>query len=56
METAIKVCRQAGYYDNALFLAMKHKEHELYLKILVEDMKQYDRALDYIQILPFAQV
>ncbi|KAH3745027.1 Vacuolar protein sorting-associated protein 11 [Pelomyxa schiedti] len=55
IETAIKVCRQAGYFDNALFLAKKKKQHEWYLKILIEDKADYDLALDYIESLPFAQ-
>jgi len=31
LETAIKVCRQAAYYEHALYLAKKFEEHDLYV-------------------------
>ncbi len=48
LETAISMCRQGGYYDQAVFLAKKNDEHELVIDILIEDSKKYDEALDYI--------
>lgn len=48
LETAISMCRQGGYYDQAVFLAKKNQEHELVISILVEDSKKYEEALDYI--------
>lgn len=48
LETAISMCRQGGYYDQAVFLAKKNKEHELVIDILIEDSKKYEDALDYI--------
>ena len=48
LETAISMCRQGGYYDQAVFLAKKNKEHELVIDILIEDSKNYAEALDYI--------
>ena len=48
LETAISMCRQGGYYDQAVFLAKKNNEHELVIDILIEDSKKYDDALDYI--------
>ena len=54
LETAIKVCRQAGYFDHALLLASSRGRHEWYLKILLEDSKDYEKALDYISTLPFS--
>lgn len=36
VETAIKVCRQAGYHEHALYLAKRHHEHAWYLKILLD--------------------
>lgn len=48
LETAISMCRQGGYYDQAVFLAKKNKEHELVIDILIEDSKNYEEALDYI--------
>jgi len=47
-DTAIMMCRQGGYHEQAVFLAKKHGEHALVVDILVEDSKEYDAALDYI--------
>ncbi|XP_061416593.1 LOW QUALITY PROTEIN: vacuolar protein sorting-associated protein 11 homolog [Lethenteron reissneri] len=55
VETAIKVLRQAGYYDHALYLAEKDAQHEWYLKIQLEDIKDCHKALVYIAKLPFEQ-
>ena len=48
LETAISMCRQGGYYDQAAYLAKQHGEIDLVVDILVEDAKAYDDALDYI--------
>ncbi|KAL9085048.1 MAG: hypothetical protein Q9165_007789 [Trypethelium subeluteriae] len=48
LETAISMCRQGGYFDQAAFLARKHDEHELVIDILIEDSKKYAEALAYI--------
>ncbi|KAF2401451.1 vacuolar protein sorting-associated protein 11 [Trichodelitschia bisporula] len=48
LDTAIMMCRQGGYHDQAAFLARKHDEHELVVDILVEDSKKYAEALAYI--------
>ena len=48
LDTAISMCRQGGYYDQAVFLAKKHGEHELVVDILIEDSQKYENALDYI--------
>ncbi|KAG8192364.1 hypothetical protein JTE90_029095 [Oedothorax gibbosus] len=53
VETAMKVCRQAGYYEHALYLAKHHDQHDWYLKILLEDLKEFDKALKYISKLDF---
>ncbi|XP_058050899.1 vacuolar protein sorting-associated protein 11 homolog [Ahaetulla prasina] len=55
VETAIKVLRQAGCYSHAVYLAEKHKHHEWYLKIQLEDIKNFQEALRYIGKLPFEQ-
>lgn len=47
-DTAIAMCRQGGYYNQAVFLAKKHGEHDLVVDILIEDSKSYDEALTYI--------
>ncbi|KAI8328773.1 hypothetical protein BC941DRAFT_444279 [Chlamydoabsidia padenii] len=51
LETAINVCRQAGYYEHAVYLAKKFHEHDLYLDIVIEDMRDYDTAIEYIRHL-----
>jgi hypothetical protein len=45
IETAIKVCRELKHFDMALNLAEQKKQHEYYLKILIEDRNDYDKAL-----------
>lgn len=52
LETAITMCRQGGYYEQAAYLATKHGENELVIDILVEDSKKYAEALQYIWRLP----
>jgi tetratricopeptide (TPR) repeat protein len=51
IETAIKACRQAGYFQHALDLAEQHHHTQLYLRILLEDLRQYDKALEYFEKL-----
>ena len=48
VETAITMCRQGGYFDQAAYLATKHGENELVIDILVEDSKKHAEALQYI--------
>ncbi|KAF2761758.1 vacuolar protein sorting-associated protein 11 [Pseudovirgaria hyperparasitica] len=48
LDTAISMCRQGGYFDQAAYLARKHNEHELVVDILIEDSKLYAEALAYI--------
>jgi hypothetical protein len=48
LDTAIAMCRQGGYYEQAAYLATKHGEVELVVDILIEDSKKYDDALDFI--------
>ncbi|KAK3065922.1 hypothetical protein LTS18_002238, partial [Coniosporium uncinatum] len=48
LDTAISMCRQGGYNEQAAFLARKHNEHELVVDILIEDSKKYAEALAYI--------
>ncbi|KAF1989493.1 vacuolar protein sorting-associated protein 11 [Aulographum hederae CBS 113979] len=48
LDTAISMCRQGGYYDQAAYLARKHNEHELVIDVLIEDSQKYAEALAYI--------
>ena len=53
LETAISVCRQAQYFSHAVFLAKKFAQHDWYLKVQLEDEKNFQDALTYIGTLPF---
>ncbi|KAF2149049.1 vacuolar protein sorting-associated protein 11 [Myriangium duriaei CBS 260.36] len=48
LDTAIAMCRQGGYPDQAAFLARKHDEHGLVIDILIEDLRKYPEAMAYI--------
>jgi vacuolar protein sorting-associated protein 11 len=56
VDTAITVCRQGRYYEQAAYLAEKYGEHDTFLSILVENLKQYSKALRYIKQLPPSEV
>ncbi|TDL21592.1 hypothetical protein BD410DRAFT_789710 [Rickenella mellea] len=51
LDTAIRVCRQAGYFEHASYLAKKYDRHEDYLRIQVEDAGNYADALAYLRQL-----
>ncbi|KAJ3838462.1 hypothetical protein F5878DRAFT_652044 [Lentinula raphanica] len=51
LDTAIRVCRQAGYFDHAGYLAKKYDRHEDYLRIQIEDAGKYSEALSYLRQL-----
>ncbi len=56
LDTAIRVCRQAGFYEHAVYLARKYNKHEDYLSIQIEDAKDYADALTYLRSLGPAMV
>ena len=49
IDTAIKVCKDLKHFEEAIKLAEQKNKHELFLKILIEDKKDYERALDHIK-------
>jgi tetratricopeptide (TPR) repeat protein len=51
-ETALIVCRNSGYHQQALRIASKFDQHDWFVKILVEDLHQYDEAISYLQHIP----
>ncbi|KAG6901941.1 hypothetical protein C0995_006463 [Termitomyces sp. Mi166 len=51
LDTAIRVCRQAGYFEHASYLAKKYERHEDYLRIQIEDAGNYSDALQYLRKL-----
>ncbi|KAK9077398.1 hypothetical protein SSX86_005735 [Deinandra increscens subsp. villosa] len=55
VETAIRVCRAANYHEHAMYVAKKSGRHEWYLKILLEDLGNYEEALQYISSLDQGQ-
>jgi tetratricopeptide (TPR) repeat protein len=55
VETAIRVCRSANYHEHAMYVAKKAGRHEWYLKILLEDLGNYEEALEYISSLESSQ-
>ncbi|XP_078435860.1 vacuolar protein sorting 11 isoform X2 [Wolffia australiana] len=55
VETAIRVCRAAGYHEHAMYVSKKAGKHELFLKILIEDLGRFDAGLEYISSLKPAQ-
>lgn len=55
VETAIRVCRAANYHEHAMYVAKKAGRHEWYLKILLEDLGNYEEALQYISCLDQGQ-
>lgn len=48
LDTTIPMCRQGGYYEQAAYLATKHGDNEMVIDILIEDLKKYAEALQYI--------
>lgn len=48
LDTAITMCRQGGYFEQAAYLAKKHGENDLVVDILIEDLKNYNDALNFI--------
>lgn len=51
VDTAIGMCRQAGYFEQAVYLAEKQQEHDIVVSIMVENLEKIDDALSYIQKL-----
>lgn len=51
LDTAIRVCRQAGFYEHAAYLARKYRHHEDFLRIQIEDAEEYPDALRYLRSL-----
>ncbi|KAH8995422.1 hypothetical protein EDB92DRAFT_203974 [Lactarius akahatsu] len=51
LDTAIRVCRQAGYFEHASYLAKRWSRHEDYLRIQIEDTGNFNDALAYLRHL-----
>ncbi|OJJ44927.1 hypothetical protein ASPZODRAFT_134352 [Penicilliopsis zonata CBS 506.65] len=48
LETAIAMCRQGGYFEQAAYLATKYGENDMVVDILIEDSQKYAEAVEYI--------
>lgn len=51
LDTAIRVCRQAGYFEHAAYLAKKYTRHDDYLRIQIDDAENFEDALTYLKEL-----
>lgn len=51
VETAIKVLRQATFFDHALYLASSYKRHDWFFKIQLEDKNNASGTLAYMKSL-----
>lgn len=49
VDTAIAMCRQAGYYEQAVYLAQKQGDHEVVVGVMVENLNQIAAALSYVR-------
>ncbi|KAF0291087.1 Vacuolar protein sorting-associated protein 11 [Amphibalanus amphitrite] len=53
--TAVRVCRSSGYHEQALLIADRHRQVDVVVSILTEDLGDPGRALQYISKLPHEQ-
>ena len=44
----LQVCRSAGYFEHALYVAQASKQPAIYLDILVEDCRKWEEALAFL--------
>lgn len=56
VDTVIGVCRQGGYFEQAVYLAKKAGEDSVVVSILVENLEKYRDALDHLSSLEPASV
>ncbi|XP_037084836.1 vacuolar protein sorting-associated protein 11 homolog [Pollicipes pollicipes] len=55
VDTAVRVCRSSGYYEQALTMARRHQQTDRVIAILTEDLADPGRALQYVAQLPHQQ-
>ncbi|CAI4231859.1 unnamed protein product [Auanema sp. JU1783] len=51
MDVALQVLRNCGMYEKAKMLAKKLKRHDIALAVLIEDLSEYNNALEYLKDL-----
>ncbi|KAK9471992.1 uncharacterized protein V1510DRAFT_156370 [Dipodascopsis tothii] len=52
LDTAIQMCRQGGYYQQAAYLAERHGQNDLVVDITLQDLGNFKTGLSYIRSLP----
>lgn len=55
-DAAIRVCRRAGLFEQALALAKRHGVHDSYIHIQIEDLKSYEDAIAYLSTLDIESI
>ncbi|KAJ6257977.1 hypothetical protein Dda_7767 [Drechslerella dactyloides] len=54
LNTVISLCRQASYFDQAVYLARQNSEHDIVMDIFLGDMRDFDKGLIFLNTLePF---
>lgn len=56
LNTVIAICRQAGYFTQALFVAQKNMDDDTILDILFGDMQRYDEGMEFMKTLDHSAV
>ncbi|KAK6363838.1 hypothetical protein TWF730_001245 [Orbilia blumenaviensis] len=48
LNTVISLCRQAGYFGQAAFLARQNSEHDIVMDIFMEDMRKFQDGMTFL--------
>ncbi|KAF3156781.1 hypothetical protein EYR41_003688 [Orbilia oligospora] len=51
LNTVISLCRQAGYFGQAAFLARQNSEHDIVMDIFMEDMQKFQDGINFLVTL-----
>ncbi|KAK6356584.1 hypothetical protein TWF718_000933 [Orbilia javanica] len=51
LNTVISLCRQAGYFGQAAFLARQNSEHDIVMDIFMEDMRKFQDGINFLMTL-----
>ena len=54
--TAIRVCRQAGFHEHALYLAKRYGRYQDYLRIQLDDLDDFAAVSAFLHTLPLESV
>lgn len=56
VDTAINMCRQAGYFEQAIYLAERAGEDEIVVGLLGEELGKWEIAMQYLRRLDAEKV